>query len=164
MAPLKITCRQIGRAAVAVQAGGGYTRPMRWTFTLLCGLLIGCGLPGRQSFAPDPVPPDAVSINAADAFAGRIALVTIAPGTSDFVDPLGAAVHQALAIKPNAAFEVSAETLSAGSPDASAASLRGMTGMVSDVAKAIIADGVAPARVSLAARTGGGPGVIIYVK
>ncbi len=127
--------------------------------------LAGCALPGRQTFSPNPVGADTASISATEAFSGRIALVTILPGTTDFAAPLASAVHQALAIKPAAMFDVEAQAPSAGTPDASAANLAALSGTAAAVAKSIVADGVAPANVSLTAKTAGlDAGILVYVK
>jgi hypothetical protein len=128
-------------------------------------LLAACALPSRNSFAPNPVGPDTASIDATRAFSGRIALVTILPGTTDFGPPLADAVKQALAIKPGAQFNVEAQTPVAATPDASADALAGLSGTASAVAKAIVADGVAARDVSLTAKTAGLDAVInVYVK
>ncbi|HQT63058.1 MAG: hypothetical protein B7Z75_10165 [Acidocella sp. 20-57-95] len=127
-------------------------------------LLAACSLPGRSIFAPDPVAADSANMNATKAFAGRVPLVTILPGTSDFAGPVADAVKQALAIKPSAAFDVQA-TAPAGSPDAAAAMLAGSSSTAAAVARAIIADGVAPDKVSLTAATAGTEqNILVYVK
>jgi len=126
--------------------------------------LAACALPGRETLAPNPVAPGTAEIAAAEAFAGRIPLVSIQPGTTDFAAPLKSAVAQALAIKPQAAFEVAAEA-PAASPDAQAQALQSLAPQAQAVAQAIAADGVAPGRVSLAARGGGAaPVILVYVK
>jgi hypothetical protein len=126
--------------------------------------LAACALPGRNSFAPNPVGADTATIDATTAFAGRIALVTILPGTTDFTAPLAGAVRQALAIKPGAAFEVEAQT-PAAAPDDAAAGLAGLSGTAAAVARAIIADGVPAARVALTAKTAGTDAeILVYVK
>jgi hypothetical protein len=68
------------------------------TTTGLALALAACALPGRDSLAPAPVGADTASIDATKAFAGRVALITILPGTTDFAAPVAAAVKQALAI------------------------------------------------------------------
>jgi hypothetical protein len=124
---------------------------------LLC--LAACTLPGRQTIASPPVAADTASIDATHAFAGRIPLVTILPGTTDFRAPVAAAVHQALAIKPGAQTPVS------GNPAASGDALQGLSGTATAVHDAIIADGVAADRVSLTARTAGlDAEILVYVK
>src|ERR1700757_894708 len=72
---------------------------MRWIIIVSLAALSACslGLPGRQTLAPDPVAPDVSSVAATRAFAGRIALVRIAPGTEDFAAPLKDAVAQGIA-------------------------------------------------------------------
>ena len=150
---------------VAVQAGRSYIKAMRWKLFLLPLGLAACSLPGRQTFAPNPVGADTASIDATQAFSGRIALVTILPGTTDFATPLANAVQQALAIKPGAMFDVEAQAPQAATPDASAASLKALSGTAMAVAKAIVADGVAPDHVSLTARTAGLDAyILVYVK
>lgn len=137
---------------------------MRWIF-LAPLLLAGCALPGRQTFAPEPAAPGVQSIAAAKAFAGRIPLVSIQPGTEDFKGPLKDAVAQALAIKPGAAFEVRAVTPSAGTPDAQAVKLEALAAQAQAVARAIAGDGVQPGHVTLTAGTGGtGTEILVYVK
>jgi hypothetical protein len=133
---------------------------------ILAVLLVvsGCSLPGRQTLAANPVGADTQSIDAAQAFEGRIALVTILPGTTDFAAPLADAVRRALAIKPGARFEVQAQTPVA-SPDVAAAGLTGLSGTAASVSQAIVADGVPANRVSLTAATAGLQAVIaVYVK
>jgi threonine dehydratase len=111
------------------------------------------------------VPADVRSIAATQAFAGRIALVSIAPGTQDFAAPLKDAVAQALAIKPGAVFEVRAVTPASGRPDADAAVLAGLAPLAAEVAQAIAGDGLQPGNVVLTAGTGGtGAGILVYVK
>lgn len=136
---------------------------MRWFIPLVLMPLAACSLPGRQVFAPAPVTADAQSIGATQAFAGRVPLVSIQPGTQDFAAPLKNAVAQALAIKPGAAFEVRAQAL--GAPDAGAAALAGLAPLAGAVAQSIIADGVPAGRVALTAQTGGADtAVFVYVK
>jgi hypothetical protein len=127
--------------------------------------LAACSVPGRETLAPNPVGADTASISATAAFAGRIPLVTILPGTTDFAAPVASAVHQALAIKPSAMFDVEAQAPQAATPDASAANLSALAATASAVAKSIVADGVAADHVSLTAKTAGlDANVLIYVK
>jgi hypothetical protein len=138
---------------------------MRPALFLLPLTLASCALPSRATFAPASVGADTSSISATQAFEGRIALVTILPGTTDFQGPLDGAIHQALAIKPTARFDVEAQTPAASSPDSSAATLASLSGTAAAVAKAIIADGVAPANVQLTAKTAGlDAEILVYVK
>jgi len=127
--------------------------------------LAACSLPGRQTFAPNPVGADTASISATEAFSSRIALVTILPGTTDFAAPLASAVHQALAIKPSAMFDVEAQAPQAATPDASAANLAALSGTTTAVAKSIVADGVAAQNVSVTAKTAGMDAeILVFVK
>lgn len=127
--------------------------------------LAACALPGRKTFAPAPVGADTASISATKAFAGRIPLITILPGTTDFEAPVASAVQQALAIKPTAQFEVQAESPAAATPDASVADLEALSTTAAAVAKAIEADGVAPANVTLTAKSAGlDANILVYVK
>lgn len=127
--------------------------------------LSSCALPGRQSFAPSPAGADTASIAATQAFAGRVPLVTILPGTTDFAAPLAKAVAQARAIKPGVMFDVEAQAPVAATPDADGANLKSLSGTAKAVAAAIVADGVAPDHVSLTAKTAGlDAGVVVYVK
>jgi hypothetical protein len=137
---------------------------MRYFLVLpLC--LAACAVPGANTFAPAPVGADTSSIAATAAFAGRIPLVTILPGTTDFGAPVASAVRQALAIKPTAAFDVEAQSPAAATPDASAAALTALSATASAVAKSIVADGVDPSRVTVTAKTAGlDADVLIYVK
>lgn len=138
---------------------------MRWIIPLSMLVLTSCSLPGRQTLAPDPVPADVQSIDATKAFAGRIPLVSIAPGTEDFGGPLRDAVHQALAIKPDAAFEVRAVTPTAHGPDKAAVELAELAPLAKAVATAIAGDGVQPGNVALTAGSGGtGTEILVYVK
>ncbi len=138
---------------------------MRWIIPLLPLALAACSLPGRQTLAPDPKPADVQSIAATQAFAGRIPLVSIQPGTTDFAAPLKDAVAQALAIKPGAAFEVQAVTRASFKPDADAAHLTGLAPLAQDVAQAIAGDGVQPGNVALTAGSGGtSTEILVYVK
>ena len=137
---------------------------MRGVF-LLPLALAACALPSRQSFAPSPVGADTQTIAAAQAFAGRLPLVTILPGTTDFAAPVASAVAQARAIKPSARFEVQAQSPAAPTPDASAATLASLSGTASAVAQSIVADGVPQSRVTLTAATAGLNAVInVYVR
>jgi hypothetical protein len=127
--------------------------------------LAACSVPGRDTLAPAPVAADTASIGATQAFAGRIPLVTILPGTTDFAAPVASAVRQALAIKPGARFEVESQTPQAATSDATAANLAALSGTAAAVAKSIVADGVAPDHVSLTAKTAGlDANILIYVK
>lgn len=139
---------------------------MRRIFCLFSALtLASCAPPGRQTFAANPVGADTQSISAADAFAERVALLSILPGTQDFQAPLKKAVDEALALKPNAVFEVRAEAPGTGNPDTDAKALATLAPEAKTVADAIIADGVLASRVSLGAKTGGlNPLVLVYVK
>ncbi|HTQ72498.1 MAG TPA: hypothetical protein VMH92_13495 [Acidocella sp.] len=139
---------------------------MRRAILLLSALaLASCAPPGRQSFAPNPAGPDTQTVAAADAFKNRIPLVSILPDTQDFQAPLKGAVNQALAIKPDAAFEVRAEAPGTGSPDADAKALAALAPEAKAVADAIVADGVPAARVTLGAKTGGlDSAILVYVK
>ncbi len=128
-------------------------------------LLAGCQVPGRGSFAPPAVGADTASVSAVDAFKGRVPLITILPGTTDFAAPVAAAVKEALAIKPSAQFEVQARSPAAATPDASADTLAALSGTATAVAKAIIADGVSPANVRLTAKAAGlDSDVLVFVK
>jgi hypothetical protein len=138
---------------------------MRWIIPLSMLALSACSLPGRQTFAPDLVPASVQSIEATKAFAGRIPLVSIAPGTADFAAPLKDAVGRALAIKPNAAFEVRAVTPATQGTDAAAVALAGLAPLANAVAQAIAGDGVPPGNVTLTAGSGGtGTEILVYVK
>ncbi len=138
---------------------------MRWMFLLFPLGLAGCVLPGRESFAPNPAGADTASIDATQAFAERIPLVTILPGTQDFAGPVANAVHQALAIKPEAVFDVEAQAPAGATPDESAAALKALAPTAGAVAQSIVADGVAAEHVSLTAKTAGlEPDILIYVK
>jgi hypothetical protein len=153
------------RRAVAVQAGHGYIIRMRLIFLAFPLALAACSLPGRLTLAPKPVGADTATISATQAFAGRIPLVTILPGTTDFAAPLANAVQQALLIKPTAMFDVEAQSPTAATPDASAADLEALSGTASAVAKSIVADGVAADHVSLTAKTAGlDANILVYVK
>ena len=140
---------------------------MRWIIPVILLGLSACslGLPGRQTLAPDAVAPDMRSVVRTQAFAGRIALVRIAPGTEDFAVPLKDAVAQALAIKPDAAFEVRAVVPDTGRPDADAKALGRLLPLAQAVAQAVAGDGVQPDHVTLTAVTGGkDAGVHVFVK
>jgi hypothetical protein len=138
---------------------------MRWIIPLSMLALVSCSLPGRNTLAPRPVPADVQSIAATQAFAGRIPLVSIQPGTQDFAGPVRDAVGQALAIKPQAQFEVRAVVPHAHGPDQAAAQLAKLAPLAAAVAKAIGDDGVAPGHVALTAGSGGtGTEILVYVK
>jgi hypothetical protein len=108
---------------------------------------------------------DPASIAATKAFAGRVPLMTIAPGTADFATPVAKAVHEARAIKPSAQFEVQSVTPMGTGPDAAAARLAALSGTAAAVAQAIIGDGVAPENVTLTAATSGtDTDILVYVK
>lgn len=150
---------------VAAQAAHGYISAMRWKIFLPVLLLSACSLPGRQTLAPAPAGPDTQAIAASDAFANRIPLVTILPGTTDFAAPLANAVAQAKAIKPDVRFDVEAQTPVAATPDVGATNLQALSGTASAVAKAIAADGIAPQNISLTAKTAGtDAAILVYVK
>ena len=138
---------------------------MRRIIPVIVLALAGCSLPGRLTLAPNPVAPDVQTIAAAKAFEGRIALVSIQPGTQDFAAPLKDAVGQALAIKPDAAFEVRAVTPASDKPDADATRLAELSPLAGAVAQAIAGDGVQPGHVSLTAGSGGpATEILVFVK
>lgn len=139
---------------------------MRRSLCLLSVItLASCAPPGRLTFAPAPKAADAADLKAASAFADRIALVLIQPGTRDLQPALRRAVNAALAIKPEARFEVQAESPATGNPDKDIQALNALTPEAQAVAAAIIMDGVAADRVTLGAKTGGEtPVILVYVK
>lgn len=139
---------------------------MRRSLCLLCAFtLASCAPIGQETFAPSPTGADTQSIKAADAFADRIALVSILPDTKDFQAPLKQAVDAALAIKPDAAFAVFAEAPGTGNPDTDAKALAALAPEAQDVAKALIANGVPAERVTLGAKIAGlAPVILVYVK
>ncbi len=139
---------------------------MRRALFLLPALaLASCAPPGRQSFSATPAGPDTQTISAADAFQSRIPLVSILPDTQDFQAPLKGAVQQALAIKPDATFEVMAQTPATGNPDTDAKTLAALAPQTKAIANAIIADGVPAARVTVGAKAAGLDQVLlVYVK
>jgi hypothetical protein len=138
---------------------------MRWLIPLSVLALAACSLPGRQTFARDPVPADVQSIEATKAFEGRIPLVTVQPGTEDFAAPLKVAVGEALAIKPSAAFEVRAVTPARGTPGAQAERLAALAPLAGEIAQAVAGDGVQPGHVALTAGNGGtGTEILVFVK
>lgn len=139
---------------------------MRRALLLLPALaLASCAPPGRQTFSPTPAGPDTQTISAADAFRNRIPLVSILPDTQDFQAPLKNAVSQALAIKPDAAFEVRAEAPGTGNPDTDAKTLAALAPQAKAIAQAIVTDGVPASRVSVGAKSAGLDQVIlVYVK
>ena len=137
---------------------------MRISF-LLVFALAACSLPGQQNFAPAAIAPDAASIAAARAFAGRVPLVTIAPGTADFAGPLAKAVAAARGIKPDVMFDVEIAAPEQASPAIAAKFLTYMGGTAQAVRAAIIADGVAPDHVLLTAATAApAPDILVLVK
>jgi len=139
---------------------------MRIIFVMVLGFgLVGCAFPSRDAFAPAPVGADVTVISAARAFEGRIPLVTILPGTTDYAGPIAGVVRQVLAIKASARFDVEAQAPAGVTPDSSAATLAGLSGTAAGVAKSIIGDGVDAGHVQLTARTAGpAPEVVIFVK
>lgn len=139
---------------------------MRRAIFLLSALaLASCAPPGRQSFSPTPAGPDTQSVSAADAFRNRIPLVSILPDTQDFQGPLKDAVAQALAIKPDATFQVMAETPATGNADTDTKTLATLAPQAKAIAQAIAADGVPASRVTVGAKTAGLDQVLlVYVK
>ncbi len=127
--------------------------------------LASCAPPGRQSFSSTPAGPDTQSISAVDAFNNRVPLVSILPDTRDFQGPLKNAVTQALAIKPDAVFEVMAQTPATGNADTDTKTLATLAPQAKAIAQAIIADGVPASRVTVGAKTAGLDQVLlVYVK
>lgn len=131
---------------------GSYRRRIlvRGSAFLALGLLAGCDLIGQNTFAPAPEPKPAAAAQAAataPSFESRRALVTvdeIAPA-SDFRPLLRYAVHAAEARDRGVQFDVVAVL-----PDLSAAE-QGQRD-AGEVMRAIMADGVPPARVHLGLR------------
>ena len=127
--------------------------------------LAACAPPGQNTLAPTPLKADVQSIQAADAFAGRLPLVTIQPGTIDFEPALKQAVAAALAIKPGAVFEVRAEVPHTGAPNLEAQALAALTPQAQATAASIIADGVPAAHVMCAAKAiGTSHAILVFVK
>lgn len=127
--------------------------------------LAACAPPGQNTLAATPLKADAQTIQTADEFAGRLPLVTIQPGTTDFEPALKQAIEAALAIKPDAVFEVRAEIPHTGAPNQEAQALTALTPQAQAVATAIIADGVPATHVRLAAKAiGTSPAILVFVK
>lgn len=140
---------------------------MQKALLLLPLALAACALPGRQTLAPLPVAAAPTNIAATRAFADHIPLVEITPGTPDFAAALRSAVAQALAIKPDAVFEVVASAPAGATPDASAARLQALAGFAASVAQSLLADGIPLARLSLSAATAAPAApnlILVYVK
>lgn len=138
---------------------------MRWLIPFSMLALAACSLPGRQTLAPNPVPADVQSMTAVRAFAGRIPLVTIQPGTEDFAGPLKDAVAQALAIKADAVFEVRAVTAPTGKLGAQAQKLAALAPLAGEVEQAVAGDGTQPGHVALTAgNDGAGTEILVFVK
>ncbi len=166
---LRFSIGEIARRLVAAQALVLYKPAMRCPTPLLPVFLTlalaACALPSRTTFAPAPVGADTQSISATQAFAGRVPLITMLPGTTDFQAPVASAVHQALAIKPTAQFDVEAVSPAAATPDATADELAALSSTAAAVAKAIVADGVAASNVTLTAKSEGlDSNILVYVK
>lgn len=139
---------------------------MRRSLCLLSILaLASCAPPGRQIFASAPKAAEAADLKAATAFADRLALVSVQPGTRNLQPALKHAVDAALAIKPDARFEIQAESPATGDPDKDVQALNALTPEAQAVAAAIIADGVSADRITLGAKAAGQTSVIlVYVK
>lgn len=127
--------------------------------------LAACAPPGQNTLAPTPLKADTQTIQRADEFAGRLPLVTIQPGTTDFELALKQAIAAALAIKPDAVFEVRANVPQTGAPNQEAQALEALTPQAQATAAAIIADGIPAAHVKLAAKAHGtSHAILVFVK
>jgi hypothetical protein len=133
--------------------------------------LAGCALPGRKTISPYADAPSLVDVAALTSFKGVLPLVSIPENTAGWSSSVSYAVAQARKIKPGARFRVTV-TAPAGTPDEQQDQMKRMAPTAASVADAIVADGVHPSHVSLAARGApiphlaapAGPEVLVFAK
>lgn len=131
-------------------------------------LLGGCALVGQNTFAPAPVPPAAAQLAVAKAPA-RIPLATVhlPDPAADYRGPLGYAVTQAEAVKPDVSFDVVTVLSGKGTPiEQGRAATQGRADAVA-VMEALQKQGVPASRIRLGAEidpAASGRTVRVYVR
>lgn len=116
-------------------------------------VLAGCVLPGRKVLSPYAGAPSLVNVAALSKFNGQLPLVTIPEGTANWAPSVKFAVAAALKINPKASFRVYITGPAAAIANVSEQEMAKLAPEAASVADSIVADGVAPANVSLGAST-----------
>lgn len=116
--------------------------------------LTGCALFGRKAIVSHQANvPSLVNIAALTSFKGQLPLVTIPEGTANWAPSVKYAVTAALKINPKAKFRVYVTGPVSKIPNVSNRMMARLAPEASQVADAIVADGVAAHNVSIAAST-----------
>jgi hypothetical protein len=116
-------------------------------------LVAGCTLPGQGTFGPKPQKPTPGTVALVEAQADRVPLVTIAAsaGPADYEQVLADAVHAAQDRKPDVVFDVLSAVPQLGTPTHQITVAKHLTPNATEVANAILGDGVQTDRVTLGA-------------
>jgi hypothetical protein len=116
-------------------------------------LLAGCSVPGQGLLGPKKQVPSPATVQGVEAQAGRVPLVTIAAsaGSGEYMSALAGAVQAAEARKPEVIFDVFSAVPQRGTPLQQITAAKGVTPSATDVANAILGDGVPADRVTLGA-------------
>ncbi len=116
-------------------------------------LLAGCSVPGHGLVGPAPQRPTLAVVEGMEAQSGRVPLVTIAAsaGPEQYQSALAGAVQAAEARKPDVVFDVLSAVPQTGTPVRQIDAAKALTPDASEVASAILGDGVPADRITLGA-------------
>lgn len=138
---------------------------------ILPAILTGCALIGRHQPSQYAGAPSLVDVAALAKFDGKLPLVTIPDHTHDWAPAVKYVVDAALKINPKAQFRVYVTGPTEGGPAAAQMAMARIAPQAAQVADAIVADGVAPANVSLGAsaplpnvKAPAAPEIVIFAK
>jgi hypothetical protein len=128
--------------------------PHRLWAALPIALLAGCHLVDQRDFDARAGRPPVVRAAPALAIAGPQPLLRIAYDTPDpdYSRALSAAVHRAMAVKPDVLFTVQTLVPLSGTPDAQVIAQSAAAGTGREIAEAIVADGADAGQVELAVK------------
>jgi len=116
-------------------------------------LLAGCTIPGQGFVGPRPQRPTQANAQAIAAQADRVPLVTIAASTPPdaYISALADAVRAAQDRKPDVVFDVLSAVPQTGTTTKQMVAAKALTPDATEVAQAIMGDGVSADRVTLGA-------------
>jgi hypothetical protein len=116
-------------------------------------LVAGCTIPGQGLVIPTPQRPSQANARAIAAQADRVPLVTIAAPArpEDYQSALAEAVRQAQSLKPDVMFDVLSAVPKKGTPTKQTLAAKALTADATEVAQAIMGDGVPAERITLGA-------------
>jgi hypothetical protein len=116
-------------------------------------LVAGCTIPGQGLVGPTPQRPSQATAQDIAAQADRVPLVTIGAtaGPDEYQSALAQAVRQAQALKPDVMFDVLSAVPRKGTPTKQTLAAKALTPDATEVAQAIMGDGVPVERITLGA-------------